>query len=362
MFGHLVGQVARQLSASTEALDPVGPDPAGWAGLRQWVARYGEIYTRYEPVFNAYQLAAHGDDALAAATWRGDESTAGIHAKLGATTLPPRQLDPVIGLLVECLNHTLDVAGILRSLSKDGYPNARLETAITDVMHRTLFGVRPDVNVRPPSGSSPPARNLDRAALDMLQYHERAVGSSRSRALDALLESGRDVFVQRGYHNTHVDDLAAAAGVSHGVFYRYFANKGELARVLTARALQSIGNTLVELPDVAAPEDPARSAALRRWLRRYNAAHVNEAAMLRVWIDGALQDRTLTPEFAAPLEWGRRRLSRYLLARAFGDAGGDAEMDAVVLVALLGVFGPRPRPAAEVDAAAHIIERGLFGR
>jgi AcrR family transcriptional regulator len=229
-------------------------------------------------------------------------------------------------------------------------------------MHRTLFGARPDVNVRPRSGSSLPARNLDRAALELIQYDEQAVGSSRSRALDALLESGRGVFVQRGYHNTRVDDLAAAAGVSHGVFYRYFANKGELARVLTARALQSIGSTLVELPDVVAPEDPARSAAVRQWLRRYNAAHLNEAAMLRVWIDGALQDRTLTPEFAAPLEWGRRRLSRYLRARAFGDAGGDVEMDAVVLVALLGVFGPRPRAAAEVDAAAHIIERGLFGR
>jgi AcrR family transcriptional regulator len=360
VFQHLVGQVARQLSASTAALDPVGPDVAGWEALRAWVARYGEIYARYEPVFNAYQLAAQGNDA--AATWRGDESTAGIHAKLVATTLPPRQLDPVIGLLVECLNHALDVAGILRSLSEDAYPSERLECAITDVMHRTLFGVRPDVNVRPGSGSSTPARDLDRAALELLQYDEQAVGSNRFRALDALLESGRDVFVQRGYHNTRVDDLAAAAGVSHGVFYRYFGNKGELARVLTARALQSIGSTLVELPDVAAPEDTARSAALRRWLRRYNAAHVNEAAMLRVWIDGALQDRTLTPEFAATLEWGRQRLSRYLRARAFGDSSGDVDMDAVVLVALLGVFGPRPRPAAEVDAAAHIIERGLFGR
>ena len=96
---------------------------------------------------------------------------------------------------------------------------------------------------------------------------------------------------------------------------------------------------------------------------RARASHQREGKRVaRVWIDGALQDRTLTPEFAAPLEWGRRRLSGYLRARAFGDAGGDAEMDAVVLVALLGVFGPRPRPDAEVDAAAHIIERGLFGR
>ena len=33
-----------------------------------------------------------------------------------------------------------------------------------------------------------------------------------------------------------------------------------------------------------------------------------------------------------------------------------------MMVALLGVFGARPRPAAEVDAAVQIIERGLLGR
>jgi hypothetical protein len=37
-------------------------------------------------------------------------------------------------------------------------------------------------------------------------------------------------------------------------------------------------------------------------------------------------------------------------------------MDAVVMVALLGVFGARPRPPAEIDAAAHLVERGLLGR
>jgi hypothetical protein len=32
------------------------------------------------------------------------------------------------------------------------------------------------------------------------------------------------------------------------------------------------------------------------------------------------------------------------------------------LVALLGVFGARSRPAADIEAAAHIIERGLLGQ
>jgi hypothetical protein len=55
-------------------------------------------------------------------------------------------------------------------------------------------------------------------------------------------------------------------------------------------------------------------------------------------------------------------MSRVLRARAFGDAGGDADMDAVVMVALFGVFGARQRPPEEVEAAAQIIERGLLGR
>ena len=153
------------------------------------------------------------------------------------------------------------------------------------------------------------------------------------------MSSGRDVFVARGYHNTRVDDLVAAAGVSRGVFYRYFRNKGELARVLTARAMRAVGQPLVEIPDVSALDAPAGSAALRRWLRRYNAEHAKEAAMLRVWVDAALGDPLIRAEYAPPLDWGRRRMSRYLRPRGFG----DVDMDAVVMVALFGVFGARPR-------------------
>ena len=115
---------------------------------------------------------------------------------------------------------------------------------------------------------------------------------------------------------------------------------------------------MLELPDAAALEGPAGTSVLRRWLRRYNAAHANEAVMLRVWVDAALQDPVIRTESAPPLDWGRRRMSRFLGPRGFG----DADIDAVVMVALLGVFGARQRPPAEIDAAAHIIERGLLGR
>jgi hypothetical protein len=51
-------------------------------------------------------------------------------------------------------------------------------------------------------------------------------------------------------------------------------------------------------------------------------------------------------------------MARYLRPRGFG----DVDIEAVVMVALLGVFGARPRPSAEVDAAVHVVERGFLGR
>jgi len=170
--------------------------------------------------------------------------------------------------------------------------------------------------------------------------------------------SARDVFITRGYHNTRVDDLVAAAGISHGTFYRYFRNKDELARILTVHAMRAVGTTVMQIPDVFPQDGSSVTGVLRRWLRRYHAAHATEAAMLRVWVDAGLQDPALRAESAPPLDWGRRRMARYLRPRDFG----DVDMEAVVMVALLGVFGVRQRGAAEVEAAAHIIERGLLGR
>jgi AcrR family transcriptional regulator len=356
VFKELTGQVARQVSASTEALDPLTHDAQGWSVMRTWVARYAETHTRYAPVFRALE----SDDVLAAVAWRtGEETVARIHARLTTTTLPPRQLGPVIRLLLECVNHTLDISGILRSAAPDAYPREHVESVITDVLHRTLFGLHADVNVHPPEGAPLPVLEADAGMLDTLRP-DIAIdpAASGNRALQALLTTGRKVFVERGYHNTRVDDLVTAAGVSHGAFYRYFQSKEQLARLLTASAVQVVGTATLEMPDVSELDEATGRSVLRRWLRRYNSAHANEAAMLRIWVDAAHQDPALRAESAPVLDWGRRRMSRYLRPRRFG----DIDTEAVVMVGLLGVFGARKRPAAEVDAAALIIERGLLGR
>jgi AcrR family transcriptional regulator len=178
------------------------------------------------------------------------------------------------------------------------------------------------------------------------------------RTLHALMEAGRDVFVARGFHRTRINDIADAAGLSHGAFYRYFPGKDELAQLLAVRAIQQVSTALADVPTAAALEGPVGRAALRRWLRGYNASQATETAMIRVWVDAARQDAGLRTDSAAAIDWGRRRMAQFLAPRDFG----DVDTEAVVLIALLGAFGARPRATPALDAAAHVIEQGFLGR
>ena len=359
VFRHLAGQVARQLGASTEALGLVTPDAEGWRSIRTWVARYGDVFERYEPVFRVFQTAAESDAAVAGGGERtGERHVAAFRSRLTATTLPPRQLDPVLTLLHGGIPRTFDIATILRAAAPASYPRERVDDAVADVVHRSLFGLQA-VNVHPPARRRPPILEFSPALRAALTHDgaARELTPAGRRTLQALTDAGRELFVTRGYHDTRINDVVAAAGLSKGAFYRYFDSKNRLAQHLAVQAIRTVSTALTDMP-ASAPDGAARTAAVRRRLRRYNATHAGEAAMIRVWADAAGEDATFRSDSAAALDWGRRRMAHFLRPRGFG----DSDSEAVVAVALLGTFGSRPRSAGTVEAAAHVIERGFLGR
>jgi len=360
VFRHLGAQVARQLNASTDLLDPITADDAGWAGLRAWVHRYADIHDRYRPVFHAFAAAAESDALLT------DDSTrtaqryiAGIQSRVADPALPNRELDAVVELFRGSLGRALDDLSTLASAAPHAFSRSHLLDSFTDVVHRTIFGLLPTVNVHEHRGRRPPKLAFGpimRAAMD----HDLASGAPEldgRRALRQLLAAAHGVFAERGYHGTRVDDIVDAAGVSHGAFYRYFKNKDDLAHLLAAQAMRKVSTTFTAIPDLTSDDQSSR-AALRQWLRAYNRAYARETAMIRVWADAALQDDSLTEDSAAVLDWGRRRMVHFLAPRAFG----DPEVDAIVLLSLLDAFGVRERPPRTVNAALQIVERGFFGR
>jgi AcrR family transcriptional regulator len=359
VFRQLAGRVARELNASTDRLDPITPDADGWNSLREWAGRFAEIHDRYTPVFHAFAAAAETDASLASDSVRtAHRYLAGIRSHVVSTTLSARELTPTSELLREALTQTLDDIATLRGAAPAAYDVDVTLDAYADVVHRSLFGLRPNVNVHHRRRRRPPKLALGpvmRAALDERAVDDDASNGAPARA--ALLEAARQAFVERGFHGTKVDDIVDAAGLSHGAFYRYFKNKDEIAHLVAAQAIRDVSVTFAGIPALGDDTADGR-AALRRWLRAYNRAQVSHTAMIRIWVDAALQGDDLRADSASIVDWARRRMAHVLRPRGFG----DPETDAIVLLAVVDTFGLRPRRGHEVEAAARTIERGFMGR
>ena len=356
VFRQLGAQVARQLNASTDLLDPITADASGWASIRAWVERFADVHERYRPIFHSYAEVAERDAQLT------DDSTktaalyiAGIQSRVVAPSLPARELDAVVEIIRVGLARMLDDLAMVTAAGPPSFERTDVLDAFTDVVHRTLFGLLPEVNVHERPGRTIPKRGFGpvvRAAVAQERLAESQLEGRR--ALRQLLDAAHGVFVDRGYHGTRVSDIVEAAGVSQGAFYRYFKNKEELAHLLAVQAMRDLSTTFVAMPEA----DRSGSPALRRWLRDYNRATASEMAMIRVWVDAALQDERLTEDSGAVLDWGRRRMLQFLEPRQFG----DAEVDALVLLSLVDAFASVERPPALVNGALRIIERGFLGR
>jgi AcrR family transcriptional regulator len=359
VFYRLAGVVAAEVRASVEALEPLTADARGREALRGWVAREASIYHRYGPVFNAFGAAAAGTEAVAAlGAQAGEQNVVRIRSRLAAISPAPRELNAVIAVLLACIARTFQLAGVLRTGAPDAYPRQRIEEALADVLHRTLFGRQDGVNVHEPSGGRPPHLAFSASTAEILSRGGvlRVRADASSPTVETLLAAGRDVFVSRGYAAARIDDIVAAAGVSHGTFYQYFKNKNDLAHVLVLEAMRPLATAFVGMP-VTTSKGPVDAAALRRWLRVYNASHMHEAALIRVWVDAQAQDATLGADAAPSIDWGRRRVAGFLRPRGFG----DVEAEAVVMVALLDAFGSQVRSNRVIDAVALIVQRGLLG-
>jgi AcrR family transcriptional regulator len=357
LFRHLAGHVARQLRASTDAVTAITPDAAGLEQLRTWLDDYSEVYDAFEPVFVTFHVAAAADEEVAAGSARvGDRQESALCSKVVDSPLPDVEVTRVIRTLLDTVARSNRVCALIEM----AHPHTplqrpRLNAAIADVFHRALFGIDPAVNSRqsPRPASAKEADEADRIPqADPDEEHDLGPVGLQTRA--AVLEAGHQVFVERGYYGTRVDDVAKAAGVSHGVFYRYFKNKNHLFRILAARAGERLGAAFKDAEQLD-PTSPTAQEELRAWLHRYAITHSEEAAIIRVWTDALARDPKLGTVSVDGISSGRSSLLRLLRPRGFG----DIEAEAVVLLVLLeAMVGGSPNSDRE-DRVASVIERSV---
>jgi AcrR family transcriptional regulator len=208
-----------------------------------------------------------------------------------------------------------------------------------------------DPVIKPPAKREPPW-----PAFPMVV--DEATLRERGRATrERLLEAGSVVLPQRGYHDTRVDDIVEAAGVSHGTFYRYFDSKDALFRVLAQRAAR----TMVELVTTYPAE--ASEADLQTWLRGWFDSYEENGGVISTWQEIKYDDSDLAAFSLDIAVAVFDRLRRIVSWRGFG----DSTVGALFLLAVVERVPYSSQALSYVDrddairAAATFIRRGILG-
>jgi AcrR family transcriptional regulator len=162
----------------------------------------------------------------------------------------------------------------------------------------------------------------------------------------AIQEQALRLFVEKGYDATTVEEIAAAAGVSHMTFFRYFPRKEEVVEY------DEYDPMLEELVVARPAEEPPLTAlhrALRVGLEQILATD-REELLIRtrlILLNPVLRSRNLLAQEAT------RDLMARALARRAGLSGPDLTAT-VQASAALGAIGPAAMAWAEGDGADFI--------
>ena len=182
------------------------------------------------------------------------------------------------------------------------------------------------------AGSAPSPEQAAGRGLLTLTLTDAGPSTARGRRTrSALIHGAREVFEEMGFRDARIQDIAARAGTSYGVFYHYFKTKeavlGELFTTITGEMFTA------SQPLREGPADPWSRIADAN--RRYLAAARRNAKLLAVIEEMAIRDshfRELKRQIRAPFlkrnEEGIRRLQERGLA--------DQHLDPVLAATMLG--------------------------
>ena len=175
----------------------------------------------------------------------------------------------------------------------------------------------------------------------------RERGRPHTSSVSALEDAATELFLEQGFANTSIDEIAQRAGISRATFFNYCATKSDVLWVDSDRALRALETTLQE------------GLSLGEALRRVAASHPRDRLPLVATQSEAMG---LGGELAASAGVRIERLRRSVLS-----AGVDPEDAWIVTGTLVGaVVGWARTPSPREDLASELDEhlrriRGALG-
>ncbi|HEY8745667.1 MAG TPA: TetR family transcriptional regulator [Chloroflexota bacterium] len=216
----------------------------------------------------------------------------------------------------------------------------------------------------PPPGAPPSSLPPSPADLGNLVDVPRLPRQARSRAKrDQLLAAALALFDERGFEATTIDAIAARAGVSVGIFYRYFRSKQQILLALTQERLAEIRLNLADVRSVSLSVDVLErrlAAFLARDRQFIGLRRARQELLLRrpeLALIEQQQFDALCRDLATNIEQGRRTG----LLRPDLDAAATAVNILLLAVQLRTLLPQRTdeQLAPVIRAAAQLIYHGL---
>ena len=155
-------------------------------------------------------------------------------------------------------------------------------------------------------------------------------GRRPSTSQDELCRVGMSLFLERGFEQTTVDDIAAAAGIGRRTFFRYFASKNDLPWGDFDVTLERMRRFLAELPG-----DTPLVEALGLAIVDFNRLDPAEAPLVRQRMTLVLTVPTLMAHSTLRYAAWRQVVAEYV-ARRRGVAADGLEPQTIAW-AFLGV-------------------------
>lgn len=205
----------------------------------------------------------------------------------------------------------------------------------------------------------------------LFEEPERRFSQERARkTFESLIEAAFRLFAERGFDATQTPDIAAAANVSVGTFYRYFSDKKEIYLEVTRRELARAYHEILDGLTPARFAGKGRRATIEETLEILLDHLTRVPGQQRVFVEMSLRDDQVAALKDELDRAARRRLAA--LIAAICPPGDVADPDATAYIIhtavvecanhIAGVTGSAPVSRQRAFAAlADLVTRALFG-
>jgi len=180
---------------------------------------------------------------------------------------------------------------------------------------------------------------------------------------DEILFSIRQAFAEKGFDGASMQDLARAAGMSVGNFYRYFPSKAAIVEAMVGYDLAEIERDFAEILNSDDPMQGLRAKILQRMTEDCEGdsqlwAEITAASMRKPEICAVSQAMEAT--VVAHLATIFARVTGRSHAEALARYAGECRLLVMLVKAMATEMGKTDTPAPElIEQVVRIIDRTL---